>query len=124
MSHSLFLDLYNHSLESFYTKAQEIALDSIELMAKHILKNDTMLDEFIMNKGNYKFTYKGGGNSVGLILFDDRVNHSFFKNGMLHAEYSEKYQSLIDFIEKWEKPLQLNKVQMRCGSIGEPITQW
>lgn len=95
----------NDEIWMHYEQAVNTALDTIERLARAILRQHTNLDEFIMGMGVASFTRKDGEESLGM---GDR----------------SYLQRLREFIDEWDEVLRLTGHPMRFTADGPKITEW
>lgn len=100
VSGSALIDAEIEKSEIHLTKATELCIAQIEIMARNILIKNKKLNEFVMAMGTYFFTYKKGGIAHD---FED----SFFE------EFMDKYSHL-----------NLTGIPMRFTAKGDVVTDW
>ena len=100
VSGSALIDAEIEKSEIHLTKATELCIAQIEIMARNILIKNKKLNEFVMAMGTYFFTYKKGG-----------VAHDF--EDSFFDEFMDKYSDL-----------NLTGIPMRFTAKGDVVTDW
>lgn len=95
----------NSLIEMYLNKADKIAEEQVETIARRILKDNPQLDEFIMGMGVWFFTTKKGEN----LSWDN-------KRGYI--------EPMIHFLNKWNENLHLTGIPMRFTAEGPKVTDW
>jgi hypothetical protein len=93
-------DIYRKTLilEKKYNEADELALEIVEDMARHILRKHLNMEEFVMGMGTAFFADENGG------LLDGE------------KPYTKRYmKKLFDFIDEWDEFFKLTGTPMRIS---------
>ncbi len=92
-------------ISNLLKKANELASELVEELARKILVSRPHLGEFVMGMGIAMFTVKSTGESISL------EERSYMKK-------------LNDFIDKYDDELQITGESMRFTASGPKIVEW
>lgn len=99
------------TLADYYSKAEKIASEVVEKMARQILREHTELDRFVMAMGTYFFIDKNGNN---IDTFDSIVSDDLEK----------AFEPLNTFIGEWDDVLKITGDAMTFTADGIKVTEW
>ena len=106
------------TVADYYEKAENIASEAVEKMARQILREHSELNEFVMAMGTYFFTYKRGGN---LDPISSKMNSSY---NYVYYDTEPFLKPLNDFISEWDSRLKITGDSMRFTVDGVKVTDW
>lgn len=106
-----------NSIQHFYDKACELAVQEVEKEARKILREHKHLDYFIMAMGTYYFVDKKGQNID--------TQQPCKRNGHNSWDHSFKYfEKLTNLICEWDEYLKITGNAMKFTADGKVITDW
>ena len=105
-------------IKDYYNKAVRTALTLLEQKARHILQNNSNLDEFVMAMGGWFFTRKvGTKDHHGIVVTGEHGDD------IIHEPLAYMHP-VADIINEWDEYLKLTGTPMRFTAWGPTRKDW